>query len=385
MMKNKSMAIRFLIFILVLASACLEPYEPPTSKSNPEFLVVDAFLNTTPGRGAIEVTLSYTTPLNSSAGPAVDDYAAVELYNDAGNYIPLFWMGKGKYAVYGDLTTPNHTYKIHIKTGKGREYESDLISLTEAPPIDSVNHVIDAGELEVNVNTHDPSGKSRFYKWNFIETWEYRSQYASGWILVDKTPLLRPAELDINTCWRTDTLKKIIVGTSNLLAEDLITNFNLIKIPEASLKLQRKYSILVQQQTLTPAAYDYWLSLQKSTESLGGLFDPMPSQVDGNIHSLNDPNEKVIGYFSGGTVAEKRIFIKADELPETFADYRPPLCQLDTVLNENLRLVYDPDALISAVYPPGFPVIIGYTTADKTCIDCRDLAGGVTTRPYFWE
>jgi hypothetical protein len=384
-MKNKLLVTRYALFIFVLVTSCLDPYEPPTAKNNPEFLVVDAFLNTTPGKEAVEVILSYTTPLNSTAGPAPDDYAVVELQSDEGNSVPLFWIGKGKYAAYGNLTSPGHTYKLYIKSSKGREYQSDFITLTQTPPIDSVNHVLEGGELEINVNTHDPSGQSRFYKWNFIETWEYRSKYGSAWILVDHEPSIRPRELDIWTCWRTDTLKKIIVGTSNLLAEDLITNFNLIKIQQGSLKTTRKYSILVQQQTLTPAAYDYWLSLQKSTESLGGLFDPMPSQIDGNIHSLNDPNEKVIGYFSGGVVSEKRIFISADELPEDFTKYGYASCPIDTILNAQLKHVSDPDALINAVYPPGFPVIIGYTTAEQTCVDCRDLAGGGNTKPDFWE
>ena len=49
-----------------------------------------------------------------------------------------------------------------------------------------------------------------------------------------------------------------------------------------------------------------------------------------------------------------------------------------------VHLVQDPDALISAVYPLGPPVIIGYRTAPKPCIDCRKLAGGLTAKPSFW-
>jgi hypothetical protein len=376
---------KIFLILIVLVVGCLEPYEPPTTKNNIRMLVVDAFLNTT--QGIMEVKLSYTTPLTSNVPPPKVDFATVELQDDEGRSIPLFWMGGGRYQIQGTITRPDKTYRIYIRTETNKEYVSDFIVIKHTPPIDEINYSIDGDDLEINVNTHDPSGNSRYYRWTYVETWVYRSNYPSAWVLPPGAaePRLREPSEDINVCWRSDTLKQIIVGSTSHLSEDVVSNFNLIKIRGGALKLSERYSVLVQQQTLPLDAYNYYLSLQKSTESLGGLFDPQPSQLEGNIHSLNDPDEQVIGFFSGGEVSEKRIFIDKDDLPQGFPKYLRPLCPMDTIPVAEVRGVTDPDALIYAVYPMGFPVIIGYTTAEKPCIDCRKFAGGVTTKPYFWE
>jgi hypothetical protein len=169
------------------------------------------------------------------------------------------------------------------------------------------------------------------------------------------------------------------------LNEDIVTNFNLRKLKAHSLELSRKYSILVRQQTLTAEAYNYWLNIQKGTEQLGSMFDPQPGQVIGNIRSIKNPDELVIGYFGAGAVTEKRIYIKPDDLPDHFADYLAPPCVIDTIFNEDLHKFNDPDQLISGVYDQTGIAIIGFTTAEETCIDCRDIAQGVNYKPWFWQ
>ena len=42
--------------------------------------------------------------------------------------------------------------------------------------------------------------------------------------------------------------------------------------------------------------------MQKNAESLGSIFDEQPTQITGNIHSVTNPSEQVIGYVSAGTV-----------------------------------------------------------------------------------
>ena len=74
--------------------------------------------------------------------------------------------------------------------------------------------------------------------------------------------------------------------------------------------MDTKYSILVRQFPLDAESYTYWLSIQKNSQSLGGLFDLQPGQVNGNIHSVTHPGEPVIGYVSASGVQEQRIFIE---------------------------------------------------------------------------
>jgi hypothetical protein len=368
---------------LVLAAACVEPYEAPPPKGGADFLVVDAFFETSSPQKLL-VTLAHTIPLGSTESPKMENLGWVNLVDDQGHSTPLLNIGGGQYYMEGYFTRPENKYQIQIITEDHKEYASDFVGIKQTPPIDSINYVINGDDLEINVNAHDPSGQTRYYRWSYIETWEYQSNYASMWVLDNGLPRVREQYEDINTCWRTDTLKKIMVASTTHLSEDLVTNFNLRKIDRSSIMLSRMYSILVKQQALTQEAYDYWVNLQKVSENLGSMFDPLPGQVNGNIHSITDPAEPVIGYFSAGEVREKRIFLVPEDLPGDFADYLADFCPIDTILNEDLHLVQDPDALISAVYPLGPPVIIGYRTAPKPCIDCRKLAGGLTAKPSFW-
>jgi len=142
-----------------------------------------------------------------------------------------------------------------------------------------------------------------------------------------------------------------------------------------------KYSILVKQQSLTKEAYNFWTQLKKSTESLGGLFDPLPSQVLGNMYSENNSAEPVLGYFSGGQTSEKRIFIQFSDLPPDLKLVMPPNCPIDTIVNDDIRNY--PNTFLIGSYGAPFP--LGYIKSEgPNCMDCRD-DGGVLQRPDFWE
>jgi hypothetical protein len=43
------------------------------------------------------------------------------------------------------------------------------------PPIDSISWKRDEEGVRVFVNTHNPEGNTRYYRWEFEETWEIRS------------------------------------------------------------------------------------------------------------------------------------------------------------------------------------------------------------------
>jgi hypothetical protein len=373
-----------ILCITVVVVDCVEPYDPPASASNPNFLVVDAFVDV--NNGSASVKLTRTVPLASNELPAFENNAIVSLEDESGSIYQLNNTTSGTYNVSSLNLDLTKKYRLNVRTTSNKEYQSDFVEIKVSPEIDSISYFTDEyDQLNINVNTHDATGGSRFYRWHVVETWEYQSNYPSGYILRDGIVYERPPAQGIHTCWRTDATTQIMIGTTQHLEQDIVVNYNLMKIPGGAFKIARKYSLLVQQTVLTPDAYEYWKNLKTTTEGLGGLFDPMPSQVVGNIRCISDPTEEVIGFFSGAYVSEKRIFITPDDLPEDFPEYRAPICLLDTIDIADLPKVTDPDALIFPIYPLGFPVVIGYATSDKKCIDCRALAGGVTTRPSFWE
>jgi hypothetical protein len=256
----------------------------------------------------------------------------------------------------------------------------------QTPPIDSIIYTVKDDGVHFFVNAHDQSGRARHYRWKITETYEYNSKFYSGFIATDTGIIMRPHDQSIQTCWRTIPGNNIMVASTKHLSESVVSRFPVSFIPNGSLKLSVRYSVLVQQQALTEEAYEYWLSLEKSTETVGGLFDPLPSEVNGNLRSISHPSEKVIGFFSGGTVHEMRRHLSRKELPEE----KLPLflnnmnfCPLDTIPLSDVGRIPTGSSLVGAIYSQAGG-IIGYTSSIQQCIDCR-VFGGTTTKPGFWE
>lgn len=373
----------FILMILSLAS-CVEPYDPPLNDGDLNYLVVDGFLNA--GDRSATVVLTRTIPVKAEAGVPPEPGAIVRIEDDQGTVYTLAENESGRYHGFVDQTSNGVQYRLVIRTRDNREYASDFVEIMETPPIDSITYTIKDDGVHFFVNTHDQTGRARHYRWKVTETYEYNSHFYSGFIVTDIGIMMRPRDESIHTCWRTIPGTNIMIASTKHLNESIVSRFPVSFIPNGSLKLSVRYSVLVQQQALTEEAYEYWLGLEKSTETVGGLFDPLPSEVNGNLRSISHPAEKVIGFFSGGTVHEIRRYLSRNELPQD----KLPLflnnmnfCMLDTILNRDLVNIPTGGLLVGAVYSQ-MGGIIGYTSSMKQCIDCR-VFGGTTTKPDFWE
>jgi hypothetical protein len=108
----------------------------------------------------------------------------------------------------------------------------------------------------------------------------------------------------------------------------------------------------------------------------------MPSEVTGNFYNATHPGEPVLGFFSGGSVREKRIFIGFYDLPDNLQVVPSRMfCEIDSIDIQDIHSYGNATLLIGSF---GSPFPIGYTTSTSGCIDCR-LQGGTTVKPIFWE
>ena len=89
----------------------------------------------------------------------------------------------------------------------------------------------------------------------------------------------------------------------------------LLFIEPASEKLSVLYSINVKQYALSHEAYLFFEKVKKNTEQVGSVFDPQPSELQGNIHCITIPDEMVVGYVDILEEKTQRIFISNAMLP----------------------------------------------------------------------
>jgi hypothetical protein len=383
--------------------SCKKPYNPPAIALAGSYLVVEGVINS--GSDSTIIRLSKTVKLSSATAINPVTGAAVAVQSDQGAAYPLTETTHGNYVSPSLNLNSSHNYRLSIKTSD-EQYYSDYVPVLNSPPIDSLSFkIIDTG-LTIYSATHDPSNTIKYYRWDFQETWIAHSSVSSGFVSNGDTVLTRTASQQVFTCWRTDTSSVIVLGSSAKLANDVIVNNPVTSLGYSSPKIANEYSIQVRQYALTPDAYTFWTNLKKNTEQLGSIFDAQPSQINGNIHSANDPSEPVIGYISVGSTASKRVFIAPSQLPAwpppfpngnypadcTFMGclytYYPqgsaiPVNQVNEYINYN-RGATNPLIPIAPIQVPGGPVL-GYTAGTPICVDCTLQKGATNKEPAYWK
>jgi hypothetical protein len=405
-----------LIWVALIAAGCKKPFNPVVLSTSNSYLVVEGVINS--GSDSTFIKLSHTVILSGKTSASPELNATVTVEGDQNTSYPLQQTGKGIYSCAGLNLNNSHKYRLDIKTSGGKQYLSDYVEVVNSPPIDSIHYdtqgSVSGPGLNIYANTHDANNKARYFRWDYQETWVIRSAFLSAFKSNGDTVLGRDLANDnINVCWPSDTSTTIVLGSSAKLSQNIIVNNPIISIGSTSEKLGFEYSILVRQYALTVDAYNFYTNLKKNTEQLGSIFDAQPSQISGNIHSVTNPTEPVIGYISVGSIASRRIFISNRALPAWVANSMYEGCvllpdpgnpkfaccyyafadqngnirnQVNNYINYNTPSFIpggdNPLIPINAITVPGQPPI-GYTAATRECTDCT--LKGTNKKPAFWD
>jgi hypothetical protein len=380
---------------------CRKPYNPPAIATRGSYLVVEGVINSGPDSTVIKLSKTVNLSGTTTANPVLN--AAVTVESNQNTSYPLIAKGNGRYVLNGLYLNSAYQYRLRIVT-PGDEYVSDFVSVLNSPPLDSVNYVIKTNGLNIYTNTHDPANIVKYYRWDYQETWIFHSTFSSGFYSNGDTVLTRTPGQEVYTCWGSDTSSTIVLNSTAVLVKSVVVNNPLTFIDSTSEKLGTEYSIMVRQYALTGDAYNFWTNLKKNTEQLGSIFDAQPSQINGNIHSVTNPSEPVIGYISVGSTSNVRIFIHNQQLPAWlptpaypdcinelgsfyYVYYPPnlgatiPVNQVDQYINYNKgAILYQ--IPVSVIEKPGGQ-ITGYTAAPPECVDCT--LRGTNIQPSFWK
>jgi len=381
---------------------CKKPYNPPAIASPGNYLVVEGVINA--GADSTIITLSRTVNISSKVTVNPELHAMVAVQSDKNVSYPLTETTKGNYVCAGLNLDSTLTYRLSIKTSNNEQYLSDLVAVKNSPPIDSVTYTVGGSGLNIYSTTHDPKNNTRYYRWDYLETWIFTSNYESYFKSNGDTVLARTPSQQVYQCWQTDTSSTIIINSSVKLAKDLIVNNPVAFVSSTDEKIGHEYSILVRQYALTGDAYTFWTNLKKNTEQLGSIFDALPSQINGNIHCVTNPSEPVIGYLSVGSTTSKRIFIENHALPYAVPPPYPPGCGLNGFLYAYIPpggglstnwvdeyLNYDSSIFTGDLYIPtgailsnaAPPALIGYAGSIPICVDCT--LRGTNVEPSYWQ
>jgi hypothetical protein len=381
-MNNIKLIIGCFFFTLAFVS-CKDSYNPDLKSSVTSYLVIEGVLN--PAAGPTTLSLTRTSKIDSNIiRPEPNAIVTVEGMDNTTRQIPF--VGGGTYRSPNLNLIIGNEYRLRIRTTNGKEYLSSYVKARQTPPIDSIGWKRNSEGAHIYVNAHDATNNTRYYLWNFDETWEIRTYYYSSYIYVQNNNTVRDrtATEDVSRCWKYSQSSSIAIGTSERLQSDVIFQSPIHYIVDNDEKLCVRYSMLLRQYAIDKEGYKFYELMKRNTENLGSIFDAQPSEIKGNIQCVTDPQEQVIGYVSIATVEQKRTFIDNADLPgwRMFQD-----CPTKEVANhpDSLRDAfanggYSP---YGALYSQTTGLLIGYKSSTPPCVDCL-TRGGANVKPSYW-
>lgn len=375
--------IKYILFssVLLVLNSCISQFIPETTE-NQELLVVEGLITDQPGINTIKLSKSMPLGIKSAAIPLTR--CTVWISDDTQNSYSLSETAAGTY-VTNPLQFRGSTgrkYTLHIKTNNSftnnYSFESFPMEMRSVPLIDSIYYekkIIrpkdglgsDAEGCQVYLNTHDPEAACKFFRWDYTETWEFRLPFSKA----------------INdVCWISNNSGVINIKNTSSLAETVIDRYPLKFITNETDRLKVKFSMLVNQYSLNEDEFVYWEKLQKITQDVGSLYDITPAAIPGNIYCIENPAEKVLGYFSVSAKSSKRIFIKDNfkRIVNLYSD-----CISATILGNNpvipnLNLTV---WILEQSIGPGVVAPFTAITYSKGCADCT--VRGTKIEPVFWK
>ncbi|MEN2399751.1 DUF4249 domain-containing protein [Flavobacterium sp. MC2016-06] len=315
-----------LLAVLFLTSTigCTNPYNYE-AKGFEDVIVIQAMITNQYKLQEIKLSRTYTLEENT---PTFETKATVYITDDAGNKYE-FKESDGSYISTSEFQAlPDRQYQLHVTTKDGRSYLSTTEKLTTQTQIESLEATAvtknDILGVQITANSFDPTNTSKYYKYEYEETSKI---VAPNWYPLKAVATMFPSganpkgqitfeerTTEARICFLNNKSDAILLTSTNDLSEDRVTSFPVRFIPSTDNFIRNRYSILVKQyvQSLAGHTFDETLKNISNTGSL--LSQTQPGFFSGNIQSVDNPTEKVIGFFEVCSYSEKRLFFNYKEI-----------------------------------------------------------------------
>jgi len=393
--KNQGKII-FLLLLSLLLNSCTETYNLQTNTYE-EAIVIEATLTNELKKQEIKIT---KTSRFEDEGVTTETGATVTVKDNLNNQY-VFREQADKYVSESEFEIiSGRQYRLEITTKDGKIYESANETLTTKSPITEIVPTVVSKEKEgtgvqINVNSYDPTRTSKYYRYEYEETYKIVApKWSSERAVVTGTQSFKVEEdNDPNkkVCYGTKKSTDIIITNTNNLSEDRV-NFPVRFIREDNYIIAQRYSILVKQYVENQEAYAFHKIMKDMATSSSALSPKQPGIISGNIRCTNNADAKVIGYFDVSSVSSQRIFFN-------YTDLFPPTntpAYLNVCENVSYRYCFtanttppcDGLTVISALQNNAMVYVAGVdsptvTLVDAACGDCTTFASNII--PSFWK
>jgi hypothetical protein len=318
----------FILLLLFSLGSCIDPYRISLPDGE-RLLTVDGYITTDFGPHRITLTRSdtYGSVFEGLIRPV--SQALVALRDSQGEVIFLTEVLPGAYETPRSFRAKvGLSYVLQITLQDGKEYTSLPELVSPVPAIDSLSYrsvqvatdsrVFDRSGVQIIASFRDPADQANFYYWRTIP----------GTFVVVANPELHtfPPNHPTNprgpnpkdccaTCFLVDPTR--INGFSIASDEDfngLSNRLPVAFIEDNGLRFKRTYRAEIQQLGISAQAHRFLRLVEQQVSLTGSVFDQPPANIRGNMISLTNPDETVLGYFIAASVDSKQIYIENERL-----------------------------------------------------------------------
>jgi len=386
--------------IFAVLSGCTEPYALQT-RNFESALVIEASVTNELKNHAFKISRAY----RFEDAQTFENGATVYVENETGNIIQFSQQDSMYVSDFAFLPDPQLNYRLHVTTADGKTYSSTPQKQTSVNPIENLNPIVtNLGTqqgVSICVNSYDPSGSSRYYRYEFEDAGRFRTPlYSENEIIIapdgsdgDLYPdiILQPRTEEAQICYRKGRSKNIVLASTTELSEDRIVNFPIRFIPDTSYIINDRYAIKVRQFVQNLESYTFYETLRDISSTGNILSQTQPGFFYGNITSESDQSEKVFGFFEVSTVSEAILRFDYNEIfPDSLPIPWPYECTQSNLNPTDWTISPKGDAwdIVDLVnnnqmYFTYWGQGDFYILASDQCVDCRGTGSNIT--PPFWQ
>lgn len=334
------------------------------------------------------VKLSYVEPLG---GNTHYDYMTASgtawVEDDAG----------GRYDAVGSRVAPSfmldtrsapadRKYRLCVRVDE-KDYSTDWMTPNPAPDLDGVSYSVDEETVSINISAHSDDG-AQYFRWSYEENWKYHSEYVRQYgfdEIEGSVVLLEQPDLSTYWCYNDHSSTEIELCATTDLNTNALVNHDFLYIHRNDPRLMTRYRINVSVRTISAEAYRFLYTLKVNSDFVGSLFSPNPSDVRGNVHCEQDPDEYVVGYVDCCSPSvSKTLYINASGVykkPKSTEYLFFPQPDEDQKMEDCYRVHWN-GGFVPVVHGTQDGVS-GVLCGAKRCIDCR-ISGGHLNQPADW-
>jgi hypothetical protein len=317
---------KYFYLVLLCLTACIDPYEVEVEQG-PQYLTVDGTITSQAQVHRVRLTRgdTYGSIFQGLIRPVTG--ATVIVRDDLGNvtFLGENLVDRGYYDTPSKFAAiVGRKYTLQIQLVEGKVYTSLPELVTPAPPIKNLSYqskripvegeVNDASGVQLIVDIDDPADQNNFYYFRNSEA-TYVLETRPD-LYTTPPPERSPAPKDCcTTCFQTETVGNqsyFLTSDDNFngLSTKLVAGF----IPDNGRRFVNTYRIDLRQLNVSQEAFRFLRLVKQQSEISGSVFDPPPASIRGNMISLDDPEEVVLGFFIAAGESQKRVYIKNSQL-----------------------------------------------------------------------